>query len=100
MELLAERDPEEAPKILDPVLEHMMEALHRYDGTVNQVTGEGIMAMFGAPLAHEDHAVRACYAALDMQGSLRRYAADTRRSQGVERRHDSMSNQGTKATAP
>jgi double zinc ribbon protein/adenylate/guanylate cyclase family protein len=64
MELLADRDPEEARKILDPVLEQMMEAVHRYEGTVNQVMGDGIMALFGAPLAHEDHAVRACYAAL------------------------------------
>ena len=64
MELLADRDPEEARKLLDPVLERMMEAVHRYEGTVNQVMGDGIMALFGAPLAHEDHAVRACYAAL------------------------------------
>src|SRR5262245_11659693 len=67
MELLADRDPEEARKILDPVLERMMEAVHRYEGTVNQVMGDGIMALFGAPLAHEDHVVRACYAALRMQ---------------------------------
>ena len=69
MELLADRDPEEARKLLDPVLERMMEAVHRYEGTVNQVMGDGIMALFGAPLAHEDHAVRACYAALRMQES-------------------------------
>jgi double zinc ribbon protein/ABC transporter substrate binding protein/adenylate/guanylate cyclase family protein len=62
MELLADRDPEDARKLLDPVLEHMMEAAHRYEGTVNQVMGDGIMALFGAPLAHEDHAVRACIA--------------------------------------
>src|SRR5262249_61330806 len=67
MELLADRDPEEARKLLDPVLERMMEAVHHYEGTVNQVMGDGIMALFGAPLAHEDHAVRACYAALRMQ---------------------------------
>ena len=84
MELLADRDPEEARKLLDPVLEHMMEAVHRYEGTVNQVMGDGIMALFGAPLAHEDHAVRACYAALRMKESLKRYADDTRRSHGVE----------------
>jgi class 3 adenylate cyclase/tetratricopeptide (TPR) repeat protein len=83
MELLADRDPEEARKLLDPVLEHMMEAVHRYEGTVNQVMGDGIMALFGAPLAHEDHAVRACYAALDMQGSIRRYAEEVWRSDGV-----------------
>ena len=70
MELLADRDPEEARKLLDPVLERMMEAVHRYEGTVNQVMGDGIMALFGAPLAHEDHAVRACYAALRMQEAV------------------------------
>jgi class 3 adenylate cyclase/predicted ATPase len=84
MELLAERDPEEARRILDPVLEQMMEAVHRYEGTVNQVMGDGIMALFGAPLAHEDHAVRACYAALRMQESIRRYTEETRHSHGVE----------------
>ncbi len=80
MELLAERYPEEARKILDPVLERMMESVHCYEGTVNQVMGDGIMALFGAPLAHEDHAVRACYSALRMQESLKRYADDARRS--------------------
>ena len=59
MELLADRAPEEARHLLDPVLERMMAAVHRYEGTVNQVMGDGIMALFGAPLAHEDHAVRA-----------------------------------------
>jgi hypothetical protein len=57
-----------------------MEAVHRYEGTVNQVMGDGIMALFGAPLAHEDHAVRACYAALRMQESVRNYADEVRRS--------------------
>ena len=80
MELLADRDPEEARKLLDPVLEQMMEAVHRYEGTVNQVMGDGIMALFGAPLAHEDHAVRACYAALRMQESVKKYAEEVRRS--------------------
>ena len=83
MELLAERDPEEARKILDPVLERMMEAVHHYEGTVNQVMGDGIMALFGAPLAHEDHAVRACYAALRMQETVKRYSEDLRRAQGT-----------------
>src|SRR5713101_113198 len=80
MELLADRDPEEARKLLDPVLERMMEAVHRYEGTVNQVMGDGIMALFGAPLAHEDHAVRACYAALRMQEAVKKYADEVRRS--------------------
>ena len=83
MELLADRDPEDARKLLDPVLEHMMEAVHRYEGTVNQVMGDGIMALFGAPLAHEDHAVRACYAALRMQESVKRYAEGVRRTEGI-----------------
>jgi class 3 adenylate cyclase/tetratricopeptide (TPR) repeat protein len=83
MELLSDRDPEEARKLLDPVLEHMMEAVHRYEGTVNQVMGDGIMALFGAPLAHEDHAVRACYAALRMQETVKRYAEEVRRREGV-----------------
>jgi len=83
MELLADRDPEEARKILDPVLERMMEAVHRYEGTVNQVMGDGIMALFGAPLAHEDHAIRACYAALRMQESVKRYAEEVRRTEGI-----------------
>jgi class 3 adenylate cyclase/tetratricopeptide (TPR) repeat protein len=83
MELVAERDPEEARGLLDGVLERMMEAIHRYDGTVNQLMGDGVMALFGAPLALEDHAVRACYAALRMQDSLRRYADDVHRSLGV-----------------
>jgi class 3 adenylate cyclase/tetratricopeptide (TPR) repeat protein len=83
MELLADRDPEEARKILDPVLERMMEAVHRYEGTVNQVMGDGIMALFGAPVAHEDHAVRACYAALQMQESIKQYAEEVHRIAGV-----------------
>jgi len=72
LELLAAGDPEEARQLLDPVLESMMEAVHHYEGTVNQVMGDGIMALFGAPLAHEDHAIRACYAALRMQSSVQR----------------------------
>ena len=83
MELLADRDPEEARELLDPVLEHMMEAVHRYEGTVNQVMGDGIMALFGAPLAHEDHAVRACYAALRMQEAVKQHAEGVRRRHGV-----------------
>src|SRR5262245_15728193 len=84
MELLADRDPEEARRLLDPVLERMMDAVHRYEGTVNQVMGDGIMALFGAPLALEDHAVRACYAALAMQEAIRRYTEEIRRSHGIE----------------
>src|SRR5467141_1110821 len=83
MELLADRDPEDARAILDPVLERMMEAVHLYEGTVNQVMGDGIMALFGAPLAHEDHAVRACYAALRMQELVKRFAEEARQAHGL-----------------
>jgi class 3 adenylate cyclase/tetratricopeptide (TPR) repeat protein len=83
MELLADRDPEEARQLLDPVLERMMDAVHRYEGTVNQVMGDGIMALFGAPIAHEDHAIRACYAALAMQEAVTRYAEELQLRQGL-----------------
>jgi class 3 adenylate cyclase len=78
MQLLADRDPEEARALLDPVLERMMEAVRHYEGTVNQVMGDGIMALFGAPLAQEDHAVRACFAALRMQELVRQYSEQAR----------------------
>jgi class 3 adenylate cyclase len=83
MELLADRDPEEARQLLDPVLERMMAAVHQYEGTVNQVMGDGIMALFGAPIAHEDHAERACYAALTMQAALRHHSDAVRRTHGL-----------------
>jgi class 3 adenylate cyclase/tetratricopeptide (TPR) repeat protein len=82
-ELIRDLDPEQARAILDPALHAMMEAVHRYEGTVNQVLGDGIMALFGAPIAHEDHAARACYAALAMQDALRRYAEEVRRTHGL-----------------
>src|SRR5499425_2765762 len=72
-QLIEGLDPEEAQKLFDPVLRIMMDAVHRYEGTVNQVLGDGIMALFGAPLAHEDHALRACYSALAMQEETRRH---------------------------
>jgi class 3 adenylate cyclase/tetratricopeptide (TPR) repeat protein len=80
---VAERDPEEVRRLLDPVLEHMMEAVHHYEGVVNQVMGDGIMALFGAPIAHEDHAIRACYAALRMQERVGRYADELQRTHGA-----------------
>jgi class 3 adenylate cyclase len=83
-ELIRDLDPEAAQHLLDPALQHMMDAVHRFEGTVNQVLGDGIMALFGAPVAHEDHAVRACYAALAMQTALRRYAEEVRHSHGLE----------------
>src|SRR5262249_17944032 len=84
MEMPAARKPREARELLDPVVERGMAAVHRYEGMVTQVMGDGIMALFGAPLAHEDHAVRACYAALAMQEAIRRYSAEVRRTHGVE----------------
>ena len=73
-ELMEDLDPEEARAIIDPALKLMIEAVHRYDGYVVQSTGDGIFALFGAPVAHEDHPQRALYAALRMQEELRRYA--------------------------
>jgi class 3 adenylate cyclase len=83
MELMTDRDPGEALKLLDPVLERMMEAVHHYEGTVNQVMGDGIMALFGAPIGHEDHAVRACYAALRMQRRVNLYADEIQQQGGT-----------------
>ena len=83
LELIRGLDPEAAQQLLDPALHAMMDAVHRYEGTVNQVLGDGIMALFGAPIAHEDHALRACYAALAMQAGLATYAEDVRRVHGV-----------------
>jgi class 3 adenylate cyclase len=85
-ELIRGLDPEAAQQLLDPALHHMMDAVHRFEGTVNQVLGDGIMALFGAPIAHEDHALRACYAALAMQGAMRAYTEEVRRTHGLELR--------------
>jgi class 3 adenylate cyclase/tetratricopeptide (TPR) repeat protein len=82
-ELIEGLDAEQAQRIIDPVLQHMMTAVHRYEGTVSQVLGDGIMALFGAPMAHEDHALRACYAALAMQEAIRDYAETVRRTHGL-----------------
>ncbi|MEE8290990.1 MAG: adenylate/guanylate cyclase domain-containing protein [Candidatus Tectomicrobia bacterium] len=82
-ELIRELDPEAAQQLLDPAIHIMMDAVHQYEGTVNQVLGDGIMALFGAPLAHEDHAVRACYAALAMQNAMRDYTEAVRRTHGM-----------------
>jgi class 3 adenylate cyclase/tetratricopeptide (TPR) repeat protein len=85
-ELIRGLDPEAAQQFLDPAIHHMMAAVHRFEGTVNQVLGDGIMALFGAPIAHEDHALRACYAALAMQATMRAYTAEVRRTRGLELR--------------
>ena len=84
LELIEGDDPERVQSLLDSVVNVMIEAVHRYEGMVNKVLGDGIMALFGAPLAHEDHAARACYAALAMQEAVRRAAEETRRNHGVE----------------
>jgi predicted ATPase/class 3 adenylate cyclase len=76
-------DPEAAQQLLDPAIHIMMDAVHRFEGTVNQVLGDGIMALFGAPIAHEDHALRACYAALALQSAMRSYAEEVRRRHGM-----------------
>src|SRR5262249_9610354 len=85
-ELIRGLDPEAAQQLLDPALHRMMEAVHRFEGTVNQVLGDGIMALFGAPLAHEDHALRACYPALAMQAAMRTCTDEVRRTQGLDLR--------------
>src|SRR5712691_11105075 len=85
-ELIRGLDPEAAQHLLDPALHHMMDAVHRFEGTVHQVLGDGIMALFGAPIAHEDHALRACYAALAMQAAMRVSTEEVRRTRGLELR--------------
>ena len=85
-ELIRGLDPEAAQQLLDPAIHLMMDAVHRFEGTVNQVLGDGIMALFGAPIAHEDHALRACYAALAMQAAMRAYTEEVRRTRGLELR--------------
>ena len=83
MDLLENLDPEDARHLIDPALSLMMEAVHRYEGYVAQSLGDGIFALFGAPIAHEDHAQRALYAALRMQEEMRRYADGVRLQRGV-----------------
>ena len=85
-ELIRGLDPEAAQQLLDPAIHLMMDAVHRFEGTVNQVLGDGIMALFGAPIAHEDHALRACYAALAMQAAMQPTTAAVRRTRGLELR--------------
>jgi class 3 adenylate cyclase/tetratricopeptide (TPR) repeat protein len=85
-ELIRGLDPEAAQQLLDPAIHIMMDAVHRFEGTVNQVLGDGIMALFGAPIAHEDHALRACYAALAMQAAMQPYSEEVRRTRGLELR--------------
>jgi adenylate cyclase len=77
-------DPEELHQVMDGCFERLLAGVHRYEGTVNQFTGDGVMALFGAPIAHEDHAVRAVAAALDAQSRLRQYAETLRQERGID----------------
>src|SRR5215831_15127820 len=82
-ELSRSMDPEELHQVMDGCFHHVLEAVHRYEGTVNQFTGDGVMALFGAPIAHEDHAVRAIAASLAIQRQLQPYAEKLRRERGI-----------------
>ena len=84
MELAEQVDPEEWHRILDRFFAILADGIHRFEGTVNQYTGDGIMALFGAPIAHEDHAQRACYAALWLRDELGRYSEELRLAQGLD----------------
>ena len=83
MELAEQSDPEQWRAIMDRFFTILCAGVHRFEGTVDKFTGDGIMALFGAPIAHEDHAQRACYAALHLQHELAAYAAELRRTQGL-----------------
>src|SRR5689334_13161693 len=83
-ELIRDLDPEEARAIIDPVLQLMMDAVHRYDGYVVQSAGDGIFALFGAPVAHEDHPQRAVHAAIAMRDAFQRRANDQPGRPGIE----------------
>jgi class 3 adenylate cyclase len=83
MDLAEQLDPEEWHKIMDRFFAILSEGVHRFEGTINQYTGDGIMALFGAPIAHEDHAQRACYAALSLRDAVREYANEVRVRYGV-----------------
>jgi len=83
MKLAEQLDPEEWHAILDRFFQILTDGVHRFEGTVNQYTGDGIMALFGAPIAHEDHAQRACYAALHLRDEIARYATEVKREHGV-----------------
>ncbi|MFQ5918249.1 MAG: adenylate/guanylate cyclase domain-containing protein, partial [Candidatus Binatia bacterium] len=77
-------DPEEVHQIMDGCFKILMDEIHRYEGTINQFTGDGVMALFGAPVAHEDHAQRACYAALSIQKAIGEYGEKIKKDCGVD----------------
>jgi len=83
MDLAESVDPEEWHGILDRFFAILSEGIHRFEGTINQFTGDGVMALFGAPIAHEDHAHRACFAALAVGDELAGYSAELRRTRGL-----------------
>src|SRR5206468_3744496 len=83
MELAERSDPEQWQQIMERFFAILCDGVHRFEGTVDKFTGDGIMALFGAPIAHEDHAQRACYAALHLEDELRRYAEDLKRRRGL-----------------
>ncbi|HEX8689546.1 MAG TPA: adenylate/guanylate cyclase domain-containing protein, partial [Solirubrobacterales bacterium] len=83
MDLAEERDAEEWREMMQRFFSILADAVHRFEGTVDKFTGDGIMAVFGAPVAHEDHARRACYAALKMLDDVSEYAAELRRRHGL-----------------
>ena len=84
MDLAEQHDPEEWRKIMQRFFSILTDAVERFEGTVDKFTGDGIMAVFGAPIAHEDHARRACYAALQMLDDVGEYAAELRRERGPQ----------------
>jgi class 3 adenylate cyclase/tetratricopeptide (TPR) repeat protein len=77
-------DPEEVHHLMDGTFKILMENIHRYEGTINQFTGDGVMALFGAPVAHEDHALRACHAALAIQQTLKKFSADFKNNYAID----------------
>jgi class 3 adenylate cyclase len=97
-ELMRDLDPEEARAIIDPALKLMIDGVHRYDGYVVQSTGDGIFALFGAPVAHEDHPQRALYAALRMQEEMRRYGERMRAPRAVRPNRRRISYRSTLAS--
>jgi len=83
MDLAEQLDPEDWHRIMERFFQCLAAGVHRFEGTVNQYTGDGIMALFGAPIAHEDHAQRACWSALHLRDELRRYADELRTARGL-----------------
>jgi class 3 adenylate cyclase len=77
-------DPEEVHQIMDGCFKILIDEIHKYEGTINQFTGDGVMSLFGAPVAHEDHAQRACHAALSIQSAVEEYDDKVKKDHGVD----------------